>query len=238
MKIDCIIVDDDKLSRKILEELVARTESLNLVGSYSNAFDAINSLNENKQIGLVLLDIEMPEMSGIDFLNSLKQKPQVVIVSSKEKYALQSYEFDVTDYLLKPVSYARFFKAVEKVLQRLLASDQAESKEEDEIFIRKSSSLIKLKYTEILWVEAMENYIVINTFDDKHTIHFTMKAIEDRLPAKYFIRVHRSFIVNSKKINMIEDNTIIMKTASGTRLIPIGKSYRDDLMKDINLISK
>lgn len=238
MKIDCIIVDDDKLSRKILEELVARTESLNLVGSYSNAFDAINSLNENKQIGLVLLDIEMPEMSGIDFLNSLKQKPQVVIVSSKEKYALQSYEFDVTDYLLKPVSYARFFKAVEKVLQRLIASDQVESKEEEEIFIRKSSSLIKLKYTEILWVEAMENYIVINTFDDKHTIHFTMKAIEDRLPAKYFIRVHRSFIVNSKKINMIEDNTIIMKTAGGTRLIPIGKSYRDDLMKDINLISK
>lgn len=239
MDLNCIIIDDDKLSRKVLEEFVSRTDFLNLTHSFPNAVEAINMFNKELTADLIFLDIEMPEMSGIEFLNSLDHIPEVIIVSSKEKYALESYEYNVADYLLKPVSYGRFFKATEKVRQRLTQKEvTVESKTSEEIFIKKNSSLVKLKFKEILWIEAMENYVMINTFDDKFTIHFTMKAIVDKLPDNNFIRVHRSFIVNLDKINMIEDNTIIMKTSTGSKLIPIGKSYKDDLMNDINLISK
>jgi DNA-binding LytR/AlgR family response regulator len=238
MSLNCIVIDDDKLSRKVLEEFVARTDFLNLTHSLSNAIEAINLFNEKADIDLIFLDIEMPEMSGIEFLGSLDEAPEVIIVSSKEKYALESYEYDVTDYLLKPVSYGRFFKAADKVRHKLLQKDSIENKGNEEIFIKKNSSLVKLKFDEILWIEAMENYVVIHTFDDKFTIHFTMKAIGEKLPPKEFIRVHRSFIINLKKVDLIEDNTIIMKTSSGSKLIPIGKSYKDNLMDDINLISK
>ena len=115
----------------------------------------------------------MPEMTGIEFLKTLKVAPQVIIVSSKEKYALEAFEYDVTDYLLKPVSYARFYKAVSKVFDRYTSGNKP-AVEDDEIFIKKNSSLVRLKLSEILWVEALENYVVVNTGKEKHTIHFTM----------------------------------------------------------------
>ncbi|PRZ00066.1 LytTR family DNA-binding domain-containing protein [Marinilabilia salmonicolor] len=236
---NCIIIDDDKLSIKIIEEFVGRTEGLHLTGSYSSAVEAINSLNQPdaEKVDLIFLDIEMPEMSGIEFLESLDIIPQVVIYSSQEKYALESYEYDVTDYLLKPVQFGRFIKAVNRARERF---DKKESpvKESTEIFIKNNGSLVRIKYDDILWIEALENYVVLNTFNDKYTIHFTMKSIADKMPADKFMRIHRSFIVNFSKIKVIEDNSVVIKTDSGTKVIPIGKSYRDKLMNDINLISK
>jgi DNA-binding LytR/AlgR family response regulator len=233
---NCIIIDDDKLSRKVIEEFVGRTEGLNLVNSYENAVDAINAFNEDADIDLIFLDIEMPEMSGIDFLETLKNPPQIIIVSSKDKYALNAFEYDVTDYLLKPVTYGRFFKAVDKANERY-NQNKIDSKGE-EIFIKKNSALVRLRYEEILWVEALENYVIFNTFADKYTIHFTMKAIEQKLPTSRFSRVHRSFIVNTSSIKVIEDNAIIIKTKEGNKTIPIGKSYKDKLLGDINLMMK
>jgi DNA-binding LytR/AlgR family response regulator len=234
---NCIIIDDDKLSRRVIEELVNKTESLSLTGSFSNAVDAINFLKQQENIELIFLDIEMPEMSGIDFLDTIKSTPQIIIVSSKGKYALNAFEYDVTDYLLKPVSYARFFKAVDKAMNRAQRASLSSSGK-DEIFIKKNSSLVKLKYDEILYIEALENYVIFNTYNDKFTIHFTMKAVELKLPANKFARVHRSYIVNTNSINEIDDNAIIVKTAEGSKSIPIGKSYRDKLMDDLNLIVK
>ena len=141
----------------------------------------------------------------------------------------------MTDYLLKPVTYSRFFKAINKASVRF--KNKVDPKE-DEIFIKKNSALVRLKYKDILWVEALENYVIFNTFEDKYTIHFTMKAIEQKLPVGIFTRVHRSYIVNISSINFIEDNAIIIKTKDGPRTIPIGKSYKDKLMGDINLIVK
>ncbi len=237
---NCIVIDDDSLSRKIMKEFIDRTDFLNLIHSYTNAVEAINSFNNETEIHLIFLDIEMPEMSGIDFLRSLQNAPQVIIVSSREKYALESYQYDVTDYLLKPVSYGRFYSAVDRAKKRMEKEESisAHSSDSEEIFIKKNSSLVRLKYDDILWVEALENYVVVNTFDDKYTIHFTMRAILTNLPSNKFTRVHRSYIVNVRKINMIEDNSIIIKTASGSKIIPIGKSYRDQLYGDINLINK
>jgi DNA-binding LytR/AlgR family response regulator len=236
---NCIIIDDDKLSIKIIEEFVGRTEGLHLVGSFSSAVEAMNSLNQPdaEKVDLIFLDIEMPEMSGIEFLESLDIIPQVIIYSSQEKYALESYEYDVTDYLLKPVQFGRFIKAVNRARERY-EKKESPVKESTEIFIKNNGSLVRIKYEDILWIEALENYVVLNTFSEKYTIHFTMKAIADKMPSDRFMRIHRSFIVNFSKIKVIEDNSVVIKTDSGTKVIPIGKSYRDKLMNDINLISK
>jgi len=229
---NCIIVDDDKLSRKIIEEFVNKTESLTLMDSFVNAVDAANYLKKKDGVDLIFLDIEMPEMTGIEFLNSIENPPQVVVISSKEKYALNAFEYDVVDYLLKPVSYSRFFKAIDRAAKRF-NKDGIPSKKE-EIFIKRNFSLIRLKYSDILWVEALENYVIFNTFDDKFTVHFTMKAVEHKLPVDRFLRLHRSFIVNLSAVEIIEDNSVLIRTQDGMRTIPIGKSYREKLMKDIN----
>jgi len=233
---NCTIIDDDQLSRKILESFVERTEFLNLTNSFSSAIEALNSSANNDDVDLIFLDIEMPEMTGIEFLKSFKKTPQIIIVSGQEKYALDAFDFDVTDYLLKPVTYGRFFKAVEKALERNSKSESSSSKKE--IFIKKNSALVRLSFEDILWVEALENYVVINTFDDKFTIHFTMKSIEKQLPQNTFKRIHRSFITNISKISSIEDNSVVINHKNGKKVLPIGKSYRENLLNDINLINK
>jgi len=240
---NCIIIDDDKLSRKVIEEYINRTDSLNLVYSFANAVDAINNLKNNtKEINIVFLDIEMPEMTGIEFLNNFKEHPQIIIISSKEKYALEAFEYDVTDYLLKPVSYSRFFKAIEKAQKHIDATSNSDNTIENsnlkEFFIKTNSSLVKVKFDDILCVEALENYILICTDKDKYTVHFTMKAIEDKLPSESFKRVHRSYIVNINNISEIESNSIKLKYNNDEKSIPIGKSYKDKLFNDLNLISK
>ena len=234
---NCIVIDDDKFSRRVIEELIKKTDNLILAGSFSTAVDAINFLKQQERIDLIFLDIEMPEMSGIDFLDTLKNPPQIIIISAKGKYALDAFEYDVTDFLLKPVTFPRFYKAVDKAMNRTQKSNLS-GIGKDEIFIKKNSSLVRLKYDDILWIEALENYVVFNTFSDKFTIHFTMKAIEQKLPPKKFVRVHRSFIINKSSINEIEDNAILIKTIDGIKSVPIGKSYKDKLMDDLNLIAK
>ena len=236
---NCIIVDDDDFSVRIIEEFVNQTEGLELLATFTNAIEAVNWLNnsEKEPVHLIFLDIEMPEMSGIEFLRALNVIPQVIIYSSQEKYALESYEYDVTDYLLKPVTYARFIKAVNRARERFERKENP-VKQSTEIFIKNNSSLVRVKYDDILWIEALENYVVVNTFKEKYTIHFTMKSISDKMPSERFMRIHRSYIVNFSKISAIEDNSVIIRTESGNRVIPIGKSYKDKLLNDINLITK
>ncbi|WP_321307315.1 LytTR family DNA-binding domain-containing protein [Marinifilum fragile] len=234
---NCVVIDDDKLSRKVVESYIERTDFLTFGASYPSAIDAINNIKKNEPVDLIFLDIEMPEMSGMEFLNSLNTTPQIIIISSKEQYALEAFEYDVTDYLLKPISYSRFFKAVSKAHKRYKNSEGF-IQDKNEIFIKSNSSLVRLNYDDILWIEALENYVVVNTYQEKYTIHFTMKAIEEKMPAARFSRIHRSYIVNLSKIEMIEDNSVIINTDGGPKSIPIGKSYRDKLMGDINLMTR
>jgi DNA-binding LytR/AlgR family response regulator len=235
---NCIIIEDDRLSLRIIEEFVNKTADLNLVDTYSNAVDAINLLGKNDNIQLIFLDVELPDMSGMEFLESIKITPQVVIISSKEKYAVQAFNYEVTDYLVKPITYARFYKSIERARKRMQMRNGLDKIGKEEIFIKKNSTLVRLRYDDILWVEALENYVIFNTFDDKYTIHFTMKAIEQKLPMDKFTRVHRSYIVNTGSIEVIEDNSVLIRTHDGTKTIPIGKSYKDKLMGDINLMIK
>ena len=236
-EMNCIVIDDDKLSRRILKEYIQKVDFLNLMESFDNAVQAINYMKQGKEVDLIFLDIEMPEMSGLEFLDTLKKTPQIVIVSSKENYALDAFEYDVADYLLKPFVFGRFYKAVDKAQNNHLKS-AVYSGQKNEIFIKKNSSLIKLRYDDILWVEALENYVIVTTYNERYTIHFTMKAIEKKLPASRFIRVHRSYIVNIGNINVIQDNLLIIPINGGVKTIPIGKSYKENLMNDLNLMMK
>lgn len=234
----CIVIEDDSVARLLIEKYTKKIDFLEFKGAYSNAIDALNAMQTDDDIDLIFLDIEMPSMTGVEFLETQTKLPQVIIISAQDKYAIEAIEYDVTDYILKPIRLPRFYKAVEKAHERYKQNAKQMIKD-DGIFIKSStSSLVRLKYEDILWVEALENYVRINTFNSHYTIHFTMKAIEKKLPTQMFTRVHRSYIVNLSKIDMIEDNAVIITTKLENKSIPIAKSYKERLMKNINIITK
>ena len=234
---NCIIVDDDKLSCKLLEGYVSKYASLNLIGVFNDPVSARNEISKHKDVDLILLDVKMPEMDGFDLIGSLDHPPNVIIVSGGGEFALKAFDFNVVDFLLKPISYARFCKAIDKVV-RYFAPKEGSKSGDEEIFIKKGSSLVKLKLREIVYVEALENYVTLNTNTDKFTIHFTMKAIESQLPSGVFIRVHRSFIINKSMIQAIKENSLDIMVGHTVKNIPVGKSFRDSLLNDINVMAR
>jgi DNA-binding LytR/AlgR family response regulator len=234
---NCIIVDDDKLSCKILEGYVNKYASLNLVGVFNDPVSARNEISKQKDVDLILLDVKMPEMDGFDLIGSLDHPPNIIIVSGGGEFALKAFDFNVVDFLLKPISYARFCKAIDKVV-RYFAPKEGSKSGDEEIFIKKGSSLVKLKLREIVYVEALENYVTLNTNTDKFTIHFTMKAIESQLPSGVFIRVHRSFIINKSMIQAIKESSLDIMVGHVVKNIPVGKSFRDSLLNDINVMAR
>jgi len=234
---NCIIVDDDILTCKILEGYVSKSTALNLVGTFSDSIEARDVLSKRQDIDLVILDIQMPNMDGFDFIRSLDFPPNIILISSSEEFALKAFDFNVVDFLLKPVTYGRFCKAIDKTIRYFSRKESAPSGDE-EIFIKKGSSLVKLKLTEIIYIEALENYVTLNTNNDKFTIHFTMKAIENQLPSGVFIRVHRSFIINKSMIQSIKENTLDLIVGGSVKSIPVGKSFRDSLLNDINVMAR
>ena len=224
----CIIVDDEPIARKILEEFVRKTNHLELIGSCSSAIEA-NEIVRKGDIDLIFLDIEMPEMSGLDLLKSLNKIPNVIMVTSKEKYAVEAFEFDVADYILKPPTYVRFLKAVNKVNESLNSNNHST---ENFIFLKIDSRLIKIDVNSIYYVEANGDYATVYTAEKNHTIYSTMKALENKINNDNFIRVHRSYIINLSKVTDIEDNNLLVNK----KIIPIGASYKNELMKKLNII--
>lgn len=234
---NCIIVDDDLLTCKILEGYVAKFNSLTLIGSFTDSLEARNVLTKRNDIELIILDIQMPEMTGFDLIGSLDYPPNIIIVSSAEEYALKAFDFNVVDYLLKPITYGRFCKAIDKTI-RYFARKEITKPGDEEIFIKNGSSLVKLKLKDIIYIEALENYVTLNTKDAKFTIHFTMKAIENQLPSGVFIRVHRSYIISKSMIQTIKENSLDLNVGSSVKNIPVGKSFRDSLLNYINVMSR
>jgi DNA-binding LytR/AlgR family response regulator len=234
---NCIIVDDDKMSCKLLEGYVGKSASLNLVGIFSDSVSARNELSKRKDIDLIFLDVEMPEIDGFEFIGSLEYPPNIIIVSSGVEYAIKAFDFNVVDYLLKPIAYARFCKAIDKTT-RYFSRKETPNTGDQEIFIKKGSALVKLKLKDIIYVEALENYVTVNTLEEKFTIHFTMKAIENQLPNALFTRVHRSYIINKSLILAIKENSLDLRVGDGVKNIPVGKSFRDTLLNDINVMAR
>lgn len=233
---NCIIIEDYDESRKLVEIFVEKTRMLNLVGSYGSAVEAINDNNLSEKVDLVFLDIELPEMSGMEYLKTLEESPVVIILSAQEKYALEAFQYDVTDYILKPITYARFYKAVSKAYSHWRRQNNVQ-KAQNDIFIKKGNSLVKLSYEDIVWIESMENYVLVVTSKEKIVVHFTLKAILQKLPADVFLQTHRSHIVNLNKIDAIKRSSLILREGVMELEVPVGKSYRDQLLSSLNLMS-
>ena len=229
---NCMIIDDDEMSRNALKHLIDQVGFLVLVKECKDPIEAVEFLkDENPE--LIFLDIEMPGMSGIDFLKNFTVRPKVILTTTHTEYALDAFDFSVVDYLVKPLSLPRFVKAVSKAKE---TSDHSKSQlasfEADHFFVKKNSILHKVPLKEIQWIEALGDYVTINTPTSKYTLHFTLKALEAKLPSNKFIRVHRSFMVNFENISSIEDTMISIDK----KLIPIGALYRENFIKKLNLL--
>lgn len=219
----CIIIDDEPLAREILNEYVAELPSLELVGSYSSAIQAMEIL-KNQVVDLIFLDVNMPRLSGIDFLKALDRRPAVILTTAYPDYALQGYELDVVDYLLKPFSFERFLKAVHKADVRVDSPGELHG---GRLLVRADKRTWLVDHEDIMYVESMGDYVKIYTKNRKHVVNESMKSIEDSLPGSQFIRVHKSWIVSRSAIDFIEGNYLMCSDQP----IPIGKTYKDQLMK-------
>jgi DNA-binding LytR/AlgR family response regulator len=221
-------VEDEVLAQDVIRNHLARIGQMELLGVYRTAPEAMVAL-ERLEVDVLFLDIRLPGMSGLHFLRSLSDPPLVVLTTAYAEYALESYEFNVIDYLLKPISFERFSKAVNKILDgRLysLASTPVEAKDEDHIFIKSNSKFFRVDFAEILYVQGMKDYLKLFTPDFTLVTHHTMNEMEKTLPSRQFLRVHRSYIVAIKHIRAIYGNSIEL----GKVTIPIGVNYKDTVM--------
>ncbi len=226
-----LIVDDEPLALQVLENHINQLPNLELVAKCKNAIEANKILTEEK-IDLICLDIKMPQITGIDFLKSLKNPPCVIFTTAYDKYAIESYDLAAVDYLLKPISFDRFFKAINKVSE-FLNSKHESLADDDYFYVKADKKLIKIKYDDIIYIEGLKDYVIIRKENSRVITLQTMKSLDEKLPAKQFIRVHRSFIINIDKINSIMGNMIEVKEKGKEKLIPIGKNYKEELMKVI-----
>ena len=234
--INCIIVDDEQHAIDILIHYVGQTPQLNLVGSTTNPMEGLQLVSTQKA-ELVFLDIQMPELSGIDFIKAVNGQAKVILTTAYSEFALESYELDVVDYLLKPIRLPRFLQAVQKAAKEL--EDRSETQadpltaEDDYIFVKTESKgkLLKINLNEIDYIEGMKNYVAFYRAGQKTLVYTSMKEIEERLPRKQFIRVHKSFIIPISRITGIEGNLLRLKGV--TAEIMIGENYKPDLMEII-----
>ena len=227
LKIKCIITDDEPFARKGLQGYVSQIDFLQLKGICENALE-LNSLIKQEPVDLLFLDIEMPYMTGIDFLKNLPTPPRVIFTTAYEKYALQGFELEVLDYLLKPIPFDRFLKAANKAFD-YFRQQQAPAPVEDYIFVKADSKLEKIQFADILFAEALENYVAIYTREKKIITHLTLKMLQEKLPASSFIQPHKSYIAAIDKINSIEGN--ILHIASYQ--VPISKYQKEEIMEKI-----
>lgn len=233
MVINCLIVDDNKIARTTMKHLAGFVQDLVVVKECASATEAFHYLQEHT-VDLVLLDIEMPGMSGIELTKNLGHiGPIIIFITSKKDYAVEAFELNVADYIVKPITPARFTQAVEKA-REILASNSEEYNvnEQEFIFIRDSNVIRRLKIDEILFAEAMGDYVKLHTPQKFYAIHSTLKAVEARLPSSNFLRVHRSYIVAINKIDTIQDGSIIING----KTLPVADACRPSLNKRINVI--
>ena len=231
----CVVIDDNEINRLTLEHMVEMTDGLELAASLPDARKALAWLQGGVPVDLLLLDIEMPMLTGLELVRLLPAPaPAVVMVTSHASYAVDAFELQVADYLVKPVDYARFLKAIDRVRQLrqsgpdlLAPAAEMLSADDQHLFVRINNKLVRIDFDEVLYIEALSTYSVLVTDKQKHIVYVTLKSMEERLPFTHFVRVHRSYIVNTRRIASIEDNQLRL----GAYEVPIGKSYQADFMR-------
>jgi len=230
MKIRCIAVDDEHPALLKIENYISKVPFLDLLATFDNAIDALEYL-KNNTVDLIFLDIEMEEFTGIQLLKILKNKPKIILTTAYDQYAIQAFDLEVSDYLLKPISFERFMKSVEKIYDQLAEKMRTTKKKtnpeeikykEDYIFVKTEYSMKRVDFSDILYIEGLKEYLSIFTTQGRIITLQNFKNVEEALPENDFIRVHRSYIVSIKKIESVEKNRIKI----GDKIIPIGDSYK------------
>lgn len=239
MKINCIAIDDEPLALEKIQAYISRVPYLNLLKTFDNAISALDFI-KNEKVDLIFLDIQMDELNGIQMLEVLQDKPKVILTTAYDEYALKSYELEVCDYLLKPISFPRFLSACEKISSQLKSespenitqhsSITTKANEEDYFFVKNGQKVQKVNFKDILFIEGMKDYVKIRTMDEDIMTLLSFKKLEEILPEKDFIRIHKSYMISLKEINSIERNTVLINN----EILPVGKSYQKDFFNKIS----
>lgn len=233
-KMNCLIIDDEPLAREVIAEYVQQLDFLHQVGTARNALEA-NSLLLSKPVDLLFLDIQMPQLSGLEFLRQLPHKPLVILTTAFPEYALEGYELDVVDYLLKPISLSRFVLAVNKAAKRLNMAQSpqipkasfGEPATKPFVYLKGTEKMVKLFLQEILYIESTGHYVKVMTVQGQQLIHESISVLAEKLPSELFLRIHRSFMVNLSNITAYSTSTIEL----GNYEVPIGRKYKDTVKK-------
>ncbi len=230
MKINCIIIDDEPLARKGLKEYITDVDFLNLTGEFDNPLKAAEIISRG-EVQLLFLDIQMPKITGLDFFKTLQNAPPVIFTTAYPQYALEGFEVNALDYLVKPISFDRFFKAILKAKEyyEVRESNKRAAVKSEYFFIKADNKLVKILFDELLYVEALQNYVVIHTPAKKHMTYLTFKSVEEYLPSDKFIKVHKSYIVAASKIDSIEGNDIRI----GQQHIPNSRNQKEEVMEKL-----
>jgi len=236
MKAKCLIVDDEALARNVLEKYISEIEALELVFQCNNALDALSYMAQNS-VDIIFLDINMPELNGLEMVRTLPNPPKIIICTAYSEFALESFEYGVTDYLLKPIKFERFVKAVNRVIQmnitdnKTIEDNGSYDPKIRSIFVKENSIIRKIDFEDLLYVEAYGNYLKIETKSHQFVIRGTLTEFGIKLPDNLFIRAHKSFIVSISNIKKLEGNILVI----GNKEIPVGHLYRNELVKKLKL---
>ena len=229
-RVKCIIIEDEPLAQKVLKKYISDHPSLELVEIYNDAIQA-QSILSKQNIPLIFLDINLPKLSGINFIKTLSQPPLVIFTTAYPEYAVEGFELNAVDYLLKPFSFERFLKAIHRAFEKLNAGNNAVLEEKSShIFLKSDKKIHKVDLQTIQYIEAIGDYMKVVTDAGQLIVNETMKKLQDDLPVKYFIRVHKSFIISRNKIRFIEGNYVQL----GDKSIPIGATYRNEVLAVID----
>ncbi|MDE1207621.1 LytR/AlgR family response regulator transcription factor [Tenacibaculum larymnensis] len=235
---NCIVIDDELMSRMILKKVSEQVEGLKLVGEFSNAIQAIKFLNNNK-VDAIFLDIHMPDFTGFDLIQTLKDPPKIVLTTSDRNFAVEAFEYDfVVDYIVKPIELERFKKSVEKIIAAIEKDNNVKPGKKDQptdvntLYVNIDRRLVKIDIPSIYVVEAKGDYIKVKTEEKNYIVHSPLKKIEEKLPSESFLKVHRSYIINTNEIIDIEDNSVLIKQD----VIPVSRSNRNELKRRLNLL--
>ena len=224
MKIKCIIIDDEPLAGEVIETHLNEFSNMQLLASYTNPLDALTII-ESGGVDAVFIDINMPKMNGLDFIKSLDAKPYFIITTAYREYAVESFDLDVFDYLVKPVPFSRFLKSINKLSQKMMLEQSNEAikptSEKSFIFLKVDKKLIKIKFEDIYFIESLKDYIKVFTKTGDHLAHKSLTGITEELPSHLFLRIHRSFTVAMDKIQALEGNSVLI----ADKRIPIGRKY-------------
>jgi DNA-binding LytR/AlgR family response regulator len=223
MKIKCIIIDDEPLAVQVVEDHLKNFENIEIVSTFNNPLKAFSILQQER-IDVIFLDINMPQMSGFDFIENLSYKPFIVVTTAYREYAVKSFELDILDYLVKPIPFNRFLKTVNKIYQQIYLNSSGLDPaiyHEPHIFLKVDKKLVKVNFNDIFYVESLKDYIKVITKLGDYVVHKSLTAITEELPQSSFMRIHRSFTISINKISAIEGNTIEI----ANKKIPIGRNY-------------